>query len=81
MDSNILMGTSLHCAGCGKLNGVICVVIEEDYDFPEKTPNWPFDEENCPVHITPETGDYDTARKTRYENYAEYEKRISIIKV
>lgn len=81
MDGNILMGTALCCAGCGKLNGIVCVMINEGYSFPEKDPDWPFDEENCPVHNTPETRDYDTARKTRYQNYAEYERRISMIKV
>ena len=43
------MGSGIHCVGCGRLFGVTCVVVSEDYVYPEKKPDWPFDEDDCPV--------------------------------
>jgi hypothetical protein len=45
------MGTGVHCAGCGQFQGITSVVIDADWVSPEKDPDWPFDEENCPVHL------------------------------
>lgn len=49
--NSVQMGSAVHCAGCGKTRGVACVVIPEGYLPPEKEPEWPFDEESCPVCI------------------------------
>jgi len=37
------------CAGCGRDFGVGCIVIDENDIFPEKEPDFPFNEETCPV--------------------------------
>jgi|SRR6267154_2657892 len=50
----VLVGSGVHCAGCGKDFGMTCVAIPEGYVAPEKLPDWPFDEDNCPVHWQPE---------------------------
>lgn len=47
--NGILMGASAHCVGCGKCLGLACVAIEEDWKAPEKLPDWPFVENDCPV--------------------------------
>jgi len=47
--NSVLIGTGSHCAGCGKLHGVTCVAFSEGYVPPEKDPEWPFQEEGCPV--------------------------------
>lgn len=47
--TGVLIGTGIHCAGCGKTRGVICVVFEEGYQPPKMWPDWPFDEESCPL--------------------------------
>lgn len=45
----VLIGTGVHCVGCGKLQGVTCVVFPEDWEArPE--PDWPFTEVDCPIH-------------------------------
>jgi hypothetical protein len=36
------------CAGCGKTLGVACIAITSD-DAPIAEPQWPFDEETCPL--------------------------------
>lgn len=46
----VLIGTVTHCAGCGKREGIICVVFPEDYIPPEKNPDWQFNEDDCPVN-------------------------------
>jgi hypothetical protein len=51
---HVLIGGGVHCAGCGRCFGVTCVSFDEGYVRPEKDPDWPFDEENCPVHRKPE---------------------------
>jgi len=38
-----------HCAGCGRLLAVVCVIIPEDYVFPDKPPDFPFPQEDCPL--------------------------------
>lgn len=47
--ATVLMGTGVHCAGCGRTLGITCVVISENYVFPEKKPDWSFEEVDCPV--------------------------------
>lgn len=63
MGVQVIIGNATHCAGCGKFNGVTCVVIADDWESPEKMPDWPFDEENCPVcwlmHMRPEEPQFD----------------------
>lgn len=49
-DYDVLIGTGVHCVGCGKDEGTVTVVFPADYQPPEKYPDWPFDEETCPVH-------------------------------
>lgn len=45
----VLIGTTVHCVGCGKFQGVATVGFEEGYKPPEKEPAWPFQEDDCPV--------------------------------
>ncbi len=46
----VLMGTAVHCAGCGKSRGLACVALSfDDPPYPEKEPDWPFNEADCPV--------------------------------
>ncbi|MGE2733827.1 hypothetical protein [Mycolicibacterium vaccae] len=47
-DSYVVMGTEMHCVGCGRLRGVICAVLPTDYD-PPPTPRWPYTETDCPI--------------------------------
>jgi hypothetical protein len=47
--NTVLLGSSVHCVGCGKSYGTTCVVIPEGWAPPEKNPDWPFDEADCPV--------------------------------
>lgn len=49
MGSSVLLGSSVHCAGCGKFGGTTCVAIEADWKPPDKDPDWPFNEKKCPV--------------------------------
>jgi hypothetical protein len=50
--SSVLFGTGIHCAGCGKFFGTTCVSIRDDEIFPDKAPDWPFEEGSCPVCVT-----------------------------
>lgn len=49
--SFVLIGNVIRCAGCGRAGGITTVVIEdiENYQPPEKYPDWPFPENDCPV--------------------------------
>jgi hypothetical protein len=47
--NSVLIGTGVYCAGCGRDNGVACVAISPDYIAPEKLPDWPFNEADCPL--------------------------------
>ncbi len=49
MGTSVLVGTGVHCAGCGKFNGIACVAFGPDYVAPEKEPDWPFNEADCPL--------------------------------
>lgn len=46
---SVLMGTGTYCVGCGRDQGVICVVIEDDWEPPGPEPDWPFPQDACPV--------------------------------
>lgn len=46
----VLIGTGVHCSGCGKDFGVATVAFPPGYKPPGRLPDWPFEEANCPVH-------------------------------
>lgn len=46
----VLLGTGVYCVGCGKFGGVTCVAVDFDWTPPETEPDWPFPEDDCPVH-------------------------------
>ena len=45
----VLIGSGTHCVGCGSASGVVSVAIPEGYEAPDRDPDWPFPEDNCPV--------------------------------
>lgn len=45
---SVLIGTGWHCAGCGKFLGLGCVALD-DQPWPEKLPDFPFEEATCPL--------------------------------
>ena len=48
---NILVHCNVRCVCCGRDQGTTCVIMtEEDIKRPE--PDWPFNEENCPLCTT-----------------------------
>jgi hypothetical protein len=47
-DDMVLMETSTYCAGCGRLLGIFCADIER-CSFPEKSPDFPFSQDDCPL--------------------------------
>ena len=47
--TSVLVGTGVHCAGCGKFHGITCVAFSADWEPPEKLPDWPFNKDTCPV--------------------------------
>lgn len=51
--AEVLLGTGVHCAGCGMFLGLACVSFEAGWTPPKEYPTWPFDEETCPVHNRP----------------------------
>lgn len=57
MGNNVLLGSAVHCAGCGKFSGVTCVVIPLNWTPPEKDPDWPFEEDTCPICPVSESAD------------------------
>lgn len=46
--ATVLVGTGLHCAGCGKHGGIVCVAFGDD-PMPTRSPDWPFPEDDCPI--------------------------------
>ncbi len=50
----VLIGTGVHCIGCGAFRGTTTVAFPEGYTSPPEPPDWPFDEGNCPVCVTAE---------------------------
>ncbi len=49
MGHSVLIGTSVHCAGCGTDFGVTTVAFPEGWQPPGLEPSWPFEVEGCPV--------------------------------
>ncbi len=47
--TRVLIDASNHCAGCGKDLGCCFAVYADGYVRPEKMPDWPFEESNCPI--------------------------------
>lgn len=47
----ILLGPNICCIGCGRYGGTTCVVIS--VNLPDKEPDWPFNERDCPVCAKP----------------------------
>jgi hypothetical protein len=47
--TSVLIGTSVHCVGCGRFHGVTCVVFPDRWEAPGPDPEWPFGEVDCPV--------------------------------
>lgn len=45
----VFIGTGMYCAGCGKLQGTVCIVADESPQLP--LPDWPFNEDGCPVCV------------------------------
>lgn len=48
-ETGVLIGTQVRCVGCGKDCGTTAVALEAGVTFPEREPEWPFDEAGCPV--------------------------------
>ena len=42
-------GTAIHCAGCGRVLSLVSCVLIESSSFPDKNPEWPFQEDDCPI--------------------------------
>lgn len=49
--SHVLVGTGVHCIGCGQLVGVTTVVFPEEWKPPGPDPDWPFKGADCPVCV------------------------------
>jgi hypothetical protein len=47
--TGVIIGTSVFCAGCGKDNGVITVIIPKEPAAPFKEPDYPFSPDDCPI--------------------------------
>ena len=45
----VIIGTGIHCSACGKFGGITSVAFSDDWVAPEKNPDWPFTEGDCPV--------------------------------
>ena len=45
----VIMGSGIYCAGGGKIQGILSVVIRDDWVPPKNDPDWPFPEADCPV--------------------------------
>lgn len=44
------VGNSLHCAGCGKDQGILTIAADNPIPFvASPLPSWPFEESDCPV--------------------------------
>lgn len=48
-ETGVLLGTQVACVGCGKDHGTTTVAFDDGTTFPERTPDWPFEEASCPV--------------------------------
>lgn len=45
----VLLGTGVHCAGCGRDFGTATVFIAPDWTPPAHEPDYPFERDTCPV--------------------------------
>jgi hypothetical protein len=52
MGDTVLFGTGIRCAGCGVSLGVATVAFDGD-QWERQEPEWPFEVDNCPVHVRP----------------------------
>ena len=43
----VLHGNATRCAGCGKVLGIVTVIVK--VETPKAEPDWPFDGGSCPV--------------------------------
>lgn len=48
-ESAVLIGSGVHCIGCGRFYGATCVAFTEGWTPPGRLPDWPFREGDCPV--------------------------------
>ena len=55
----VLIGTGVHCAGCGHLRGITSIALTGDETWPDREPDWPFPEGDCPVCNEPARRDPD----------------------
>ena len=46
---SVLIGTNVCCAGCGTTKGLTCIAIDENCVYPEQLPDWPFEQDTCPI--------------------------------
>jgi hypothetical protein len=51
--AGVLIGTGVHCAGCGRFRGLACVGFEAGWTPPASLPDWPFPEADCPLCTAP----------------------------
>lgn len=49
--TGVLIGTCVHCIGCGELHGVTSVAFTEDWSPPAVDPAYPFRPGDCPVCV------------------------------
>jgi hypothetical protein len=47
-EDGVLMGTAVHCLGCGRFLGVTTVAFTEDWRPPGPEPVWPGPQAGCP---------------------------------
>lgn len=71
----VLIGTAVHCIGCGKFHGITCVAFSDGYVSPEKLPDWPFIPKDCPVCYLSEIERNKPPQPKG--SWAEFEKRIA----
>lgn len=46
---SVLIGTGVHCAGCGRFHGITSVAFDEGWEPPGPEPDWPYPQDACPV--------------------------------
>jgi len=48
--ATVIVGNGVHCAGCGKDQGIVTVDLSDAGDWDtRKVPDWPFLEGDCPI--------------------------------
>lgn len=52
--TGVLIGTGVHCVGCGRFHGATSVIFDDDWNPPTDDPAYPFEQDNCPVCRTSE---------------------------